>query len=256
LARVAGRAHGGDALARLLEIMARLRDPADGCPWDREQSFASIAPYTVEEPYEVDDAIRAGDMEGLREELGDLLLQVVFHARMASELGLFDFSDVARTIGDKLIRRHPHVFGEGGGGDREALRRSWEDEKARERTKKAVRAGAPVDARGPDPFEGVPVSLPALMRAAKLIGRAERVGASSIARGESIPDSLVRWIDGEAGRVDGEGGVSAERLGVLLFACARLAHARGIDPERALRDECAEYQAAVRGAPTGFKREG
>ena len=158
-------------LFRLIEIMARLRDPEGGCPWDIEQTFASIAPYTIEEAYEVADAIERGEMGELKEELGDLLLQVVYHARMAEEAGAFAFTDVAGAIADKMIRRHPHVFGQDEVKDAESQTRRWEEIKAAERAAKGE--GRP-DAAGA--LDGVPLGLPALTRAAKLTRRAARVG--------------------------------------------------------------------------------
>jgi MazG family protein len=244
-----------DAVGRLQRIMARLRDPLDGCPWDREQSFASIAPYTIEEAYEVDDAIRSGDMDGLREELGDLLLQVVYHAQMASEVGHFELEDVAEAICDKLVRRHPHVFGDAAARERGALRRHWEDEKARERAEKAA-ARADSGSASPDPFAGVPLALPALMRAAKLIGRADRIGADS-ATGDD--GELVRRLEAFA---YGAGGAAEEKsapdegLGALLFDLVRVARTRGLDAERALRDRCARYEASVRAGRKTSSEEG
>ena len=154
-------------LARLLDIMALLRDPERGCPWDVEQDFATIAPHTIEEAYEVADAIQRGDMAALPDELGDLLLQVVFHAQMAREAGLFDFEAVAGAICDKLVRRHPHVFGDETVDDAQAQTRAWEEHKAGERRDKAA-----ADGRDHGTLDGVPVALPALTRALKLQKRA------------------------------------------------------------------------------------
>ena len=153
-------------LRRLLDIMAALRHPGDGCPWDREQSFASIAPYTIEEAYEVADAIARRDFGSLPDELGDLLFQVVYHARMAEEAGRFGFADVAARIADKMIRRHPHVFGSAARHDAAAQTAAWEDQKHAERKARAETGS----------LTGVPVGLPALTRAAKLTSRAARVG--------------------------------------------------------------------------------
>jgi len=153
---------------QLLAIMARLRDPDGGCPWDLEQTFATIAPYTVEEAYEVADAIERADMAELKDELGDLLFQVVFHARMAQEAGDFSFDDVVAAICDKMIRRHPHVFGDAGFRDSSAQTVAWEAQKAAERAAKgAHRAGV---------LDDVPAGLPAMTRAVKLTKRAARVG--------------------------------------------------------------------------------
>jgi MazG family protein len=206
------------ALDRLLAIMARLRDPEGGCPWDLEQDFASIAPHTLEEAYEVEDAIRRGDMPGLLDELGDLLLQVVFHARMAEEAGHFRFEDVAEAICRKLVRRHPHVFGEAEIRTAEEQVRSWEAIKAAERAE----AGAPAD-----PLAEVPLALPALARAAKLQRRAARSG-----RAAALPETPGETIDGVV-------------LGERLFALVALANRAGLDPEQALRDANARFLARL-----------
>lgn len=216
-------------IERLLAIMARLRSPVDGCPWDLEQSFATIAPHTIEEAYEVDDAIRRGDMEGLREELGDLLLQVVFHAQMASEQGLFDFEAVAATLVDKLVRRHPHVFGEADVKSAEEQTRLWEELKAQERAEKRG-DGSPLSA-----LDGVALGLPALLRAQKLVRRTARakidVDATSL-------DSA--WDAFRSER-------SADSLGALLFTLAVDASGLGVDAEIALREATARFEADVRG---------
>src|SRR3954451_24709268 len=154
----------------LLAIMARLRDPASGCPWDVAQTFATIAPYTIEEAYEVADAIARGDLADLRDELGDLLLQVVYHAHMAQEQGAFDFGDVVQAITEKMVRRHPHVFGDARGLDHEAVGKLWQDIKAREKASR----GQTMPAQGA--LAGVPVALPALTRALKLQNKAGEVG--------------------------------------------------------------------------------
>jgi ATP diphosphatase len=204
---------------RLVEIMARLRDPQGGCPWDLEQDFASIAPYTLEEAYEVDDAIRRGDMQGLRDELGDLLLQVVFHARMAEEAGLFRFDDVVEAICEKLVRRHPHVFGDARVESSAAQTESWEAIKAAERAE----AGHARDA-----FDEVPLALPALARAAKLQRRAARAGL-----GAALPEPPDDKLD-------------AATLGERLFALVALANREGLDPEQALRDANARFVVELR----------
>jgi MazG family protein len=160
-----------DPLKRLIAIMARLRDPQGGCPWDLEQSFATIAPYTIEEAYEVADAIERDDLAELKDELGDLLLQVVFHARMAEEAGAFSFGDVAEAICAKMVRRHPHVFGEARHRDAAEQTAAWEQIKASERAAKAKAAAA-----GARLLDNVPRGLPALMRTDKLTRRAARVG--------------------------------------------------------------------------------
>ncbi len=232
-----------DSIARLLEIMARLRDPVSGCPWDLEQRFETIAPHTLEEAYEVDDAIRRGDLEALREELGDLLLQVVFHAQMAREAGRFDFEDVARGICEKLVRRHPHVFGEETIESAEAQTRAWEAHKELERARAAAVAGRDE----PHALDGMALGLPALLRTAKLLRRAERVGLTpkgDVAAARAGVRAALEAVP-EASAPE-----AAAALGTLLLACVRLSDALGLDPERALRDETARLEAALRGRTT------
>lgn len=217
---------------RLLEIMALLRDPEKGCPWDVEQDFASIAPHTIEEAFEVADAIERMDMEALEDELGDLLLQVVFHARMAEEDGLFAFDDVVGRIVDKLVRRHPHVFGNVEIKDAETQTKAWEEHKARERAAKAAEGGENV----PSALDGVIVALPALTRAYKLQNRAARVGfdwdgpEGALAKVREELDEVAREIE-----VDAETFQLEAEVGDLLFSCVNLARKLGIEPERALR---------------------
>jgi ATP diphosphatase len=203
-------------IARLLAIMARLRDPRDGCPWDLEQSFASIAKHTLEEAYEVEDAIRSGDMTALRDELGDLLLQVVFHARMAEEAGHFDFDAVAHAISDKLVRRHPGIFGDAEIATAEQQLASWEEIKAREREAKRAAAGTAPERLAA--LEEVPVALPALTRAAKLLRRAEREGLGDLAPLSAPSEPL-----------------DEAALGDALLALVARAQRAGLDPEDALR---------------------
>jgi len=205
--------------------MARLRAP-DGCPWDREQTFATIAPYTIEEAYEVDDAIRREHWPDLREELGDLLLQVVFHAQMAREAGRFDFAEVVRGLCEKLVRRHPHVFGDASAEDADEVLREWEKHKQAER-----------EAKGGDRFAGVPRALPALLRAAKLAKRAARDGLVA-----APADPLAVEADAALAAAGG-----TDRLGEFLFALAALAGARGVDAEGALREACARFEKARSG---------
>ena len=209
----------------LKDVMRRLRDPQTGCPWDREQTFASIAPYTIEESYEVADAIERHDMRDLKEELGDLLFQVVFHARMAEEQGLFNFDDVARGMSEKLIRRHPHVFGEASHRTADEQTVAWEVIKAEERKAK--------DKSGI--LDDVPVGLPALTRAAKLTKRAARVGFDW----PSVTEVLDK-LDEETEELKVEiaaGDLDKARaeLGDLLFVLANLARKLDVEPEDALR---------------------
>jgi ATP diphosphatase len=212
-------------LRRLLDIMAALRARVGGCPWDLQQTFETIAPYTIEEAYEVADAIARRDVLALPDELGDLLFQVVYHARMAEEAGNFAFADVARSIADKMIRRHPHVFGDGATRDAAEQSAAWEAQKTAERTAKAE-VGA---------LAGVPVGLPALTRAAKLTSRAARVGFDW-----SNAEAVLEKLDEEVAELRAElPAADPERLedevGDLLFVLANLARKLGLDPEGCLR---------------------
>jgi len=226
-------------LTRLLDIMARLRDPARGCPWDVQQNFATIAPYTIEEAYEVADAIERGDMAALKDELGDLLLQVVFHAQMAREAGHFDFAAVADAIADKMVRRHPHVFGEERVASAAAQTQAWENHKAAERAETGAAGGGALD--------GLALALPALLRAAKLGKRAARVGFDWP---EAAP--VLDKIEEEIGELRAElaGGTRPDgieqELGDLLFACANLARKLEIDPEAALRGANSRFERRFR----------
>lgn len=218
---------------RLLAVMARLRDPERGCPWDVEQTFATIAPYTVEEAYEVADAIQRGDMADLREELGDLLLQVVFHSRMAEERGAFRFDDVAAAIANKMERRHPHVFGGAHHRDSAAQTVAWEAQKAEERAAKgAERAGVLAD---------VPVGLPGLTRAVKLTKRAARVGFDWPEARTVLEKLREEAEELEAELPGADPALLREELGDLLFVCANLARKLDIDPEDALRGANAKF---------------
>src|SRR5438067_8962550 len=201
-------------LDRLLAIMARLRDPAQGCPWDREQDFAMIAPYTIEEAYEVADAIERDDMTALKDELGDLLLQVVFHARMAEEAGLFAFDDVAQVIADKMERRHPHVFGGAEIASVAAQNEAWEAHKAAERQASGGAASV---------LDGVALALPALLRAAKISRRAARIGFDW-PDADSVIDKIEEELDETEDAIDDRAPPAAleEEIGDLLFATANL----------------------------------
>jgi ATP diphosphatase len=227
-------------LEDLLAIMARLRDPVDGCPWDVQQDFASIAPYTIEEAYEVADAIDRADFLDLREELGDLLLQVVFHAQMASEQGLFDFGDVAHAIADKMRRRHPHVFGEARYANVEEQTRAWEAIKAAERAGRG-------DAQDASALAGISHGLPEWKRAAKLQQRAATVGFEWREPGPML-DKLVEEVDEV--RAEFESGADADRLedelGDVLFVTANLARHAGVDFSRALRRANAKFERRFR----------
>jgi ATP diphosphatase len=221
-------------ISELLALMAALRTTGSGCAWDLEQSFETIAPYTLEEAYEVADAIGRGDLGDLRDELGDLLLQVVFHARMAEERGAFDFGDVVLSITEKLIRRHPHVFGEARGLSPEAVKGLWEEIKAVEKAERQAARPHKDDGRQ-GALAGVPVTLPALTRALKLQDKAGKVGfdwndASAVLAkiGEECSEIAHEIDAGDARRAAGE-------VGDLLFAVVNLARHLGIDPEATLR---------------------
>jgi ATP diphosphatase len=210
-------------ISRLIEIMAALRDPKMGCPWDIEQNFSTIAPYTIEEAYEVADAIARDDMEDLREELGDLLLQVIYHAQMAEEAQEFAFGDVVQAITEKMIRRHPHVFGDEKARSAKLAKGFWEEMKAREKKDNANGSGL---------LEGVPVALPAMTRAVKLQAKAAKVGFDW----PSI-DFVYDKMNEEIAELQDETvpEKQAAEYGDLLFAMANLGRHLGIDPESAVR---------------------
>ena len=227
---------------RLLDVMARLRDPEGGCPWDQEQTFETIAPYTIEEAYEVADAIARDDMAALREELGDLLLQVVYHAQMAGESGLFRFEDVARAIADKMIERHPHVFGSDDMESTAAQTHAWEAKKAAERRNKAVAAG-----RRPSVLDDLALALPALTRAGKLQSRAARIGFDW-PTATPVLDKIEEEIKELRAELDAGSPTDrvADELGDLLFACVNLARHLDVDPEAALRRGNSKFERRFR----------
>jgi nucleoside triphosphate diphosphatase len=242
----------------LLAIMARLRDERHGCPWDREQNFATIAPYTIEEAYEVADAIARDDMAALKDELGDLLFQVVFHARMAEEAGLFTFDDITAAIVDKMLRRHPHVFGDAEVASSAAQSEAWEQHKETERQARARRAGEPDSI-----LDGVALALPALLRAVKIQARAARIGfdwpnaAAVFAKLEEEINEVRTELDRDADRQALE-----DEMGDVLFAAANLARKLDIDAEAALRRATAKFErrfrrveelAAARATATGLE---
>ncbi|MBS1214996.1 MAG: MazG family protein [Proteobacteria bacterium] len=234
---------------RLLDIMARLRDPEGGCPWDQQQDFASLVPYTLEEAYEVADAIERGDFHDLRSELGDLLLQVVFHARVAEEKGLFDFEDVAAAIADKLVRRHPHVFENHTFASDEERLHFWESSKREEHK----------DKTGEHPeslLAGIANTLPALMRAQKLQKRAARVGFD-------WPDTLGVFTKVEeemaelrAAQVSGDSRHIEEEIGDLLFVVVNLARHLGFDAEAALQASNRKFARRFRHIEDALARQG
>lgn len=245
--------HDLSSLAELLRIMARLRDPDGGCPWDIEQSFETIAPYTIEEAYEVEDAIARKDIAGLKDELGDLLLQVVFHARMAEEAGHFTFPDVAAGIADKMIRRHPHVFGNVDARHADAVSTNWETIKAAER---AAKAEALADQGLSTVLAGVTAGLPALLRAVKLQNRAARVGfdwpdkAPVIEKiREELEELEVEVKSGTSARIE-------EEFGDFLFVVANLARHLKLDPEAAMRAANRKFERRFSQMEAILKAEG
>ncbi|MBA1157373.1 nucleoside triphosphate pyrophosphohydrolase [Microvirga mediterraneensis] len=242
-------------ITRLIEIMAALRTPGTGCPWDIEQDFASIAPYTLEEAYEVVDAIERGDLADLRDELGDLLLQVVFHARMAEEQGAFAFPDVVEAITRKLIRRHPHVFGDIKDLSPEEVKNLWDTIKAEEKAER--RAARETMGHMPEPHEagllgGIPTTLPALTRAQKLTAKAAKVGfdwPEAVQVIDKIHEELEEVKEasssGQKDRIEDE-------IGDLLFSVTNLARHFGIDPERALRRTNAKFERRFKAIETAL----
>jgi ATP diphosphatase len=230
------------AITALIALMARLRDPQSGCPWDQKQTFATVAPFTIEEAYEVADAIESGDPRKLRDELGDLLFQVVFHARMAEERGWFDFAQVASAIHEKLVRRHPHVFGGQALSGEAELSNAWEEQKARERAAGGGAAGS-VSA-----LADVPRGLPALVRAAKLGKRAGRVGfdwESAAQVREKVLEELGEVDAASAGGATNSPAV-VEEIGDLLFAVTNWSRHLKIDAEEALRAANSKFERRFR----------
>ena len=218
------------ALRAVLDVMAKLRSKDGGCPWDLEQTFATIAPYTIEEAYEVAEAINQNDLKALKEELGDLLFQVVFHARMAEEAGAFAFADVAQGLADKMIHRHPHVFGAGDDRTAEEQTQAWEAQKAAERAAKHASL-----------LDDVPMALPALMRAEKLTKRAARINFDW-----PTPEPVLEKLEEELAelkeaRDSGDAEALTEEMGDILFVMANLARKLKVDPEEALRRANAKF---------------
>ncbi len=233
-------------LRRLLDIMAALRDPAAGCPWDRQQTFDTIAPYTIEEAYEVADAIARRDLAALPDELGDLLFQVVYHAQLADEAGHFAFADIAAAISQKMLRRHPHVFGEAAARDAAAQTAAWEEQKRAER---AARAEVGT-------LAGIPLGLPALTRAEKLARRAARVGFD-------WPDTnaVLAKLDEEISELRAELPAAdparlADEVGDLLFVVVNLARKLNLDPEACLRGANAKFLRRFNSVEASLAAEG
>jgi ATP diphosphatase len=235
-------------ISRLIEIMAALRNPDGGCPWDLEQTFSTVAPYTIEEAYEVAEAIAENDMDALRDELGDLLLQSVYHAQMASETGAFDFGDVVEAITTKLIRRHPHVFGDADARAAGAAKGQWERIKAEEKAERGVTHDGLLG--------GVPVAIPSLMRALKLQQKAGTVGFDW-----NDPRAVIAKLKEEIGEIEAEiGGGKPERIedevGDLLFAAVNLARHLKVDPDQALRRTNAKFTRRFGTIETALAAEG
>jgi ATP diphosphatase len=242
-----------DAMDALLRVMARLRDSKTGCPWDKEQDFATIAPYTIEEAYEVADAIERGDMAALKDELGDLLFQVVFYAEMAQELGAFDFHDIVRGITEKMVRRHPHVFGERAVISELEQRAAWERHKADERKRDAAEHRAKHGA-----LDGVARALPALMRACKLQRRAAREGFDwpDLAPVFAKIEEEITEVRAELSKETKNQDAIREEIGDLLFACVNLARHLDTDPEAALRHGNDKFEARFRAVEAELARRG
>lgn len=225
-------ARNARATQAVLDVMAKLRDPNGGCPWDVEQNFRTIAPYTIEEAYEVADAIERDDMPALKEELGDLLFQVAFHARMAEEQGAFDFADVAQALADKMIERHPHVFAEAGDGrTAEQQTVAWETLKAEKRAAKGVTSL----------LDDVAMALPALQRAEKLTKRAARINFDWPSSTEVLAKLDEELAELKAAEASGDQDHIAEEMGDILFVMANLARKLKVDPEEALRRANAKF---------------
>ncbi len=236
-------------IQRLIELMARLRDPDKGCPWDKQQTFASIAPYTLEEAYEVADAIERADTPALQEELGDLLFQVVFHARIAEEQGSFAFDDVVQSICDKMVSRHPHVFGSATISDAEQQTLAWEEHKKRERTAKQTGVGSVLD--------NVPTSLPALTRAAKLGKRAATVGFEWPDVQGALDKAEEELHEVRAAIADGTSQADIEdELGDLLFCVVNICRHLKVDPETALRKTNRKFERRFKHVETRLHEQG
>lgn len=240
-------------IQRLLDIMAALRTPVTGCPWDLKQDFASIAPYTIEEAYEVADAIARSDLDDLKDELGDLLLQVVFHARMAQEQGAFDFGDVVQSVTEKLIRRHPHVFGDTRHLTPDAVKGLWDKIKADEKAERQARRGVAAEAGA---LAGMPAGLPALMRALKLQQKASKVGFDW-----NDPKAVLDKIREETDEIDatleaGDRVAAAGEIGDLMFALVNLARHLDVDADAALRATNAKFERRFAAIENALARSG
>jgi ATP diphosphatase len=237
------------ALARLMEVMRRLRDPVDGCPWDLVQDHSTIAPYTIEEAYEVADAIERNNPADLCDELGDLLLQVIFQAQIADEAGDFQFSDIADAITEKMLRRHPHIFGDPNSDAAHAGPAGWEAIKA------AERAARPTGAKGPDSaLDGVATTLPAIARAFKLQRRAGRIGFDFPDWRDALAKTHEEML--EVVKAQGDKAAMEEEVGDLLFAAVNLARKLDVEPEQALKSANAKFETRFRRMETAIIADG
>lgn len=246
-------------ITRLIEIMAALRTPGTGCPWDLEQDFASIAPYTVEEAYEVADAIARGDLVDLKDELGDLLLQVVYHAQMAQEQGAFAFPDVVETVTRKMIRRHPHVFGDGRDLSPLEVKALWHRIKAQEKADKAAArkaAGLPEEAEDQGVLAGVPANLPALTRAWKLQAKAATVGFDWNDARLVLAKVREETAEIEEALASGDKAAIKEEIGDLLFVVANLARHVDAEPEGVLQAANAKFERRFKGIEAALEARG
>lgn len=245
-------------ISRLIEIMTALRTPDTGCPWDLEQDFATIAPYTVEEAYEVADAIERNDLDDLREELGDLLLQVVYHAQMASEAGAFEFGDVVEAITTKMIRRHPHVFAGARASDGGMAKGQWERIKAEEKAEKRARRvarGLPAEDHGSGYLDSVPTALPALTRALKLQQKAAKVGFDW-----KEAEPILAKIEEEIAEFrqairDGDAAAKADEIGDVLFSVVNLGRHLDLDPETSLHGTNAKFRKRFHAVEAALKAD-
>jgi ATP diphosphatase len=240
-------------IQRLIEIMAALRTPGTGCPWDLQQDFSTIAPYTIEEAHEVADAIARGDLEDLKDELGDLLLQVVFHARMAQEQGAFEFGDVVQSITEKLIRRHPHVFGDTGGLTPDEVKGLWDRIKAEEKAERAARRGSDDEAGA---LSGIPSGLPALARALKLQQKASKVGFDW-----NDPRAVLEKIREETDEIEAaldqmDRQAASDEIGDLMFALVNLARHLDADADAALRATNVKFERRFRAIEAALGKRG
>jgi MazG family protein len=235
------------SIDRLLSVMVRLRDPQTGCPWDREQTWVTIAPHTIEEAYELADAVQHGDAAQVRDELGDVLFQVVFQSRIAEEQGLFDFAAVANAISDKLERRHPHVFGAAQIAGVLEQSAAWEAHKAAERRDRG---------QGDRVLDGVTLGLPALTRAAKLGKRAARVGFDWPNPGGVLAKVEEEVVEMREAVISGDTAHVREELGDLLFSVVQAARHLGVDPEAALREANAKFERRFRDMETQLEAQG